>query len=92
MKLKITGSMVQISAEDLDFANEAVENMTCAYEGQDMEIAFNSRFLLEMLANLNSEEININMSLPNRAGLLSPAGDGNANEEILMLVMPVMIG
>ena len=92
VKLKINGSMVQISAEDLDFANEAVENMSCAYEGEDMEIAFNSRFLLEMLTNLGSDEININMSLPNRAGLLSPTGDHSENEDILMLVMPVMIG
>lgn len=92
VKFKITGSQVQISAEDLDFSNEGNEVLTCTYEGVDMEIAFNSRFLIEMLTNIHSEEVTIHMSLPNRAGLLTPVDEVNENEDILMLVMPVMIG
>lgn len=92
VKFKITGSQVQISAEDLDFSNEGSETLPCSYEGADMEIAFNSRFLIEMLSNMDSDEINMNMSLPNRAGLLTPSGEEKTNEDILMLVMPVMIG
>ncbi|TAF44549.1 MAG: DNA polymerase III subunit beta [Sphingobacteriales bacterium] len=90
VRLKITGSELNISSEDLDFANEAHERIGCQYEGEDMEIGFNAKFLIEMLSNLNSDEITIEMSVPNRAGLLSPAIK-NDNEDILMLVMPVML-
>lgn len=91
VRLKITGSELSVSAEDLDFANEANERLTCQYEGEDMEIGFNSRFLIEMLSNLTSDEVNIEMSAPNRAGILTPTEKDDENEEILMLVMPVML-
>ncbi|MDX1652488.1 MAG: DNA polymerase III subunit beta [Brumimicrobium sp.] len=91
VKLKISGSELAISAEDLDFSNEANERLTCSYEGEDMEIGFNSRFLLEMLNNIETDEIKLMMSQPNRAGLILPATNENENEDILMLVMPVML-
>ena len=89
VRLKITGSELQISAEDLDFANEAFERLSCQYEGEDIEIGFNARFLVEMLANLETEEVALEMSTPNRAGILFPVNADN-NEDVLMLVMPVM--
>lgn len=91
VKLKISGSELAISAEDLDFSNEANERLTCSYDGEDMEIGFNSKFLMEMLNNLDATEVQIKMSQPNRAGLLVPAANENESEDILMLVMPVMI-
>jgi|ERR1017187_6384041 DNA polymerase-3 subunit beta len=92
VRLKITGSELQVSAEDLDFANAAQERMTCQYEGEDMEIGFNARFILDMLNNLRTNEVVLEMSTPNRAGLLLEApNERNANEDILMLVMPVML-
>lgn len=91
VRLKIAGSELSISAEDLDFSNEAHERLTCNYEGEDMEIGFNSRFLLEMLANMESESISLEMSAPNRAGILVPGDAGDEAESILMLVMPVML-
>jgi len=91
VRLKMTGSELSVSAEDLDFANEANERLTCQYEGEDMEIGFNSRFLIEMLSNLTSDEVNIEMSAPNRAGILTPTEKDDEAEEILMLVMPVML-
>ena len=90
VRLKITGSELQISAEDSDFANEAFERLSCQYEGEDMEIGFNARFLVEMLANLETEEVALEMSTPNRAGILFPVNADN-NEDVLMLVMPVML-
>ena len=90
VRLKISGSELNISAEDLDYANEAKERLTCSYEGEDIEIGFNSRFLVEMLNNLNSDQVKLLLSEPNRAGLLVPEG-GDENEEVLMLVMPVML-
>lgn len=91
IRLKIAGSELSISAEDLDFANEASERLTCQYEGEDMEIGFNSRFLSEMLNNMESENVNLEMSAPNRAGILLPTEKANTAEDILMLVMPVML-
>ncbi len=90
VRLKISGSELHISAEDLDFSNEAHERLSCQFEGQDMEIGFNAKFLVEMLNNLDSAEVVIEMSTPNRAGLLIPAIKAD-NEDILMLVMPVML-
>lgn len=91
VKLKIAGSELNISAEDLDFSNEANERLTCNYDGADIEIAFNSRFLMEMLNNIDSAEVKIAMSEPSRAGLLMPNNSDNEHEDILMLVMPVML-
>lgn len=93
VKLGIKGSEINISSEDLDFSNEATERLACGYAGEDMEIAFNARFIADMLSNLDTDEINLHMSMPNRAGLLTPSKEqAKANEDILMLVMPVMIG
>ncbi len=91
VKLKLAGSELHISAEDIDFANEANERLTANYDGVDMEIAFNSRFLMEMLNNIDTPEVKIAMSEPSRAGLLMPFGSDNEHEDILMLVMPVML-
>lgn len=90
VRLKLAGSELQISAEDLDFSNEANERLSCEYEGQDMEIGFNARFLIEMLSNLDARRICLHMSAPNRAGIITPA-EQEAHEDILMLVMPVML-
>jgi DNA polymerase III subunit beta len=90
VRMKITGSELQVSAEDLDFSNEANERLSCEHEGGDIEIGFNARFLLEMLSNLDADQIRINMSAPNKAGVLTPA-EKDKNEDILMLVMPVML-
>jgi DNA polymerase III subunit beta len=90
VRLKITGSELQISAEDLDFSNEANERLSCEHEGEDIEIGFNAKFLVEMLSNLDADQIKLNMSAPNKAGVILPT-DQDKNEDILMLVMPVML-
>ncbi len=92
VKFRIAGSQVDISAEDVDFGNDANERLACSYDGKDLEIAFNARFISDMLNNLNTEHVVMELSLPNRAGLLSPPKDeSDPNEDLLMLVMPVMM-
>ncbi|MGB2088633.1 MAG: DNA polymerase III subunit beta, partial [Psychroflexus salarius] len=91
IRLKIAGSELQISAEDLDYSNSANERLTCDYQGDDLEIGFNSKFLVEMLNNLNSDQVQLRMSLPNRAGILTPVDGLEDGEEVTMLVMPVML-
>jgi DNA polymerase-3 subunit beta len=91
IRLRAAGAELNISAEDLDFSNKAEERLTCDYQGDDIQIGFNSRFLLEMLNNLESSEIRLEMSLPNRAGILKPTSGNADGESITMLVMPVML-
>ncbi len=90
VKLKITGSELHISAEDLDFSNEANERLSCEHDGEDIVIGFNARFLIEMLSNMDSKEVVMKLSEPNRAGLLLPK-EMDEDEDLLMLVMPVML-
>ena len=91
IRLKMAGTELNISAEDIDFSNKADERLNCDYQGDDMQIGFNSRFLSEMLSNLSSNEVLIEMSLPNRAGILTPIDGTDDGEQITMLVMPVML-
>ena len=91
IRLKITGNELIISAEDLDYSNKAEERLNCNYNGDDIEIGFNSRFLTEMLSNLSSEEVKLELSLPNRAGILTPTKSDSDAEQVTMLVMPVML-
>lgn len=88
--LKIAGSEMQLSAQDLDFSNEASERLVCQYKGEDMEIGFNARFLVDMLSVMDGDEVKMELSTPTRAGILLPSTN-ETNEDLLMLVMPVML-
>ncbi len=91
IKLSITGQELSLSAEDLDFTNEAHERLNCSYEGSNLDIGFNSKFLIEMLNNIDTEQVTMELSTPGRAGILLPYVEGESDEEILMLVMPIML-
>lgn len=91
VKFEIKGNLLHITAEDLDFNNKAEETLECNYNGDDIAIGFNSRFIVEMLNNLSSESVKIELSSPNRAGLISPANQTDENEDVTMLVMPIML-
>ena len=91
IRLKIAGAELNISAEDIDYSNKAEERLTCDYQGDDMQIGFNSRFLTEMLSHLNADDVQLEMSMPNRAGILTPVDGLELGETVTMLVMPVML-
>ena len=91
MRVKITGNSLQIFAEDIEYNNRAHETIPCNYEGDDMEIGFNSKFFMEMLSNLSSDDILLEMSYSNRPGILTPADGLDEGEKIYMLVMPTML-
>ena len=88
--LSISGSELQLAAQDIDFSFEGNERMKCQYNGEDLMIAFNARFLIEMLNAADSDEINMELSTPTKAGIIKPT-DLDENEEMLMLVMPLML-
>ncbi|MFT5056721.1 MAG: DNA polymerase-3 subunit beta [Pseudoalteromonas distincta] len=90
INVKITGSELTMSAEDIDLSNEAVERLGCDYAGEDMEIGFNSKLLIEMLQNISTPDIVIELSTPNRAGIILPNKNMD-DENLLMLIMPMMI-
>ncbi|GAB3890680.1 DNA polymerase III subunit beta [Spirosoma agri] len=90
IRLSLKANSLTISAEDLDYSNEANEKLLCDYDGDSMEIGFNAKLMAEVLSNLTAKMISLELSAPNRAGLLIPA-DKEENEDILMLVMPVML-
>lgn len=91
IRLKVAGTSLQVSAEDVEFSNSATERLACNYEGEDMEIGFNSKFLIEMLNNLSSDEVMLLMSFSNRPGLLVPVDGLDQGEKVTMLVMPIML-
>jgi len=87
--LNIQGSELQLMAQDIDFSFEGNERMKCRYDGEDLTIAFNARFMIEMLSAADSEEVIVELSTPTKAGIIKPEQQ-NENEELLMLVMPLM--
>ena len=89
--LNLSEGSLTISSQDIDFSNEATEQLSCTYDGDTMNIGFNAKFLVEMLSVLDCENVTIELSDHNKAGILLPV-EKKENEELLMLVMPVMMG
>ena len=88
--LSIAGSELELTGQDVDFSNEGDERMKCRYDGEDLAIAFNAKFLIEMLGAADSDDVVIELSTPTKAGIIKPA-EKEDDEELLMLVMPLML-
>ncbi len=88
--LNITGSELQMAAQDVDFSFEGNERMNCQYDGEDLQIAFNAKFLIEMLNAADTDDVRLELSTPTKAGLIKPTEQGEG-EDLLMLVMPLML-
>jgi len=91
VKLQLKGNQATVSAQDIDFSISANERIKCQYDGDENEIGFKSVFLLEILANISTQDVMIELADPTRAGLFLPAGTENTSEDLLMLLMPMMI-
>jgi DNA polymerase-3 subunit beta len=91
VKLQLKGNQVVVSAQDIDFSISAYERIKCQYEGDQIEIGFKSVFLLEILSNIGSQDVMIELADPTRAGLFLPVSTDNESEDLLMLLMPMMI-
>jgi len=87
--LNISGSELQLMGQDVDFSFEGNERMSCQYDGEDIAISFNARFLIEMLSSTDSDEVSLELSTPTKAGLIKPV-EQDENEDLLMLAMPLM--
>ncbi len=90
VKLQMKTGEMTVSAQDIDFSTSAEERITCTYDGNDLSIGFKATFLIEILGNIASEEVTIELADPSRAGLILPS-ENDANEDLLMLLMPMML-
>jgi DNA polymerase-3 subunit beta len=91
VRLSLGETGLNLTAEDMDFSYKGAENIQCEYQGEPMEIGFNSRFLREMIENIDADNIQMSFSKPQRAALISPTVQHDVNEDVLMLIMPVML-
>jgi len=90
IKLDFNANQLNISAQDIDFSISAEETINCQFEGDPIKIGFKSSFLVEILGNISSAEVILEISDPSRAGLILPL-ENEENEEILMLLMPMLL-
>ena len=90
VKLHLQDNQITISAQDIDFSTSAEESLNCQFEGMPMSIGFKSTFLIDILNNIPSEEVIIQLSDPSRAGVIIPFQQ-EENEMLLMLLMPMML-
>lgn len=90
VKLSLKKNQITVSAQDIDFGGEAKEVVDAEYGSEDLDIGFNSTYLVDILAHLDAEQVTFKFSSPTRAGIVSPAGE-KTDEDILMLVMPVRL-
>lgn len=90
VKLDFNDNQINISAQDIDFSISAEETISCQFEGEPIKIGFKSSFLIEILNNISSSDVIIELTDPSRAGLILPF-ENEEGEDILMLLMPMLL-
>ena len=90
VKLQLKESEMLVSAQDIDFSTSAEEKIVCSFDGTELSIGFKATYLIEILSNINSEEVIFELADPSRAGLIVPS-ENEENEDLLMLLMPMML-
>lgn len=90
IKLRLEMNNLELNSEDIDFATSAHEDVACEYGGVPMSIGFKGTVLTEILSNLSSDEVVIELADPSRAGVIRPA-EQPENEDVLMLIMPMLL-
>ena len=90
VKLGLSGSTLQVFSEDFEFSNEASEQLPCEYEGEPIEIGFNAKFLIEVLSNVPSDEVEMRFSDSTKPCLIFPK-EKEEGEDMLLLIMPIIV-
>ena len=92
IRISLTSEGCTVDAENIEYANNAKENIVGIYTGEDLLIGFNSKFLREILENIDSPEIQLELSQPQRAVIIYPSDQkADDDENLLMLIMPIML-
>jgi DNA polymerase-3 subunit beta len=90
IKLDIRDNQIHISAQDIDFSISAEETISCQYADEAIRIGFKSAFLIEIIGNISSSDVILELTDPSRAGIILPF-ENEENEEVLMLLMPMLL-
>jgi DNA polymerase-3 subunit beta len=90
VKLSVSPNTIVISTQDIDYSTSAEEKVACVYDGEPLSIGFKGVYLIEILNNILSSEVILELGDPARAGLVLPA-ENEENEDLLMLLMPMML-
>ena len=90
IKLHLKDNLLTVSAQDIDFSTSAEERIPCAYEGDELSIGFKATYLIDILGNISSADVILQLADPSRAGLIFPS-ENEENEDFLMLLMPMML-
>ncbi|MCQ2348580.1 MAG: DNA polymerase III subunit beta [Paludibacteraceae bacterium] len=90
LKLALSENQLTISAQDIDFSTSAEETVACSYAATPMAIGFKAPFLIEILGQIESDEVMLELSDPARAGLILPV-ENKEEEDVLMLLMPMLL-
>ncbi len=90
VKISINQNNMDLTSQDIDFSTSAEESITCQYEGEPINIGFKAQFIIDIVNNLETQEITLELADPSRAGLFLPI-ENNENEDLLMLLMPMLI-
>jgi DNA polymerase-3 subunit beta len=90
IRLSVAKDELRITAEDQDFGSEAKEKISCDYNDDELEIGFNSAYVIDVLSHIDAEEVEFKLSSPNRAAIVSPINK-KEGEDVLMLIMPVRL-
>ena len=91
IRMDIADNRVNLTAQDIDFSVSANETISCSYEGQNVTIGFKSTFLVEILSNIDTPTVVVELADSTRAGVFKPVYDDKQSSESLMLLMPMMI-
>ena len=91
IRMEIADNRINLTAQDIDFSVSANETISCSYDGQPIEIGFKSTFLVEILSNMETPTVQIELADSTRAGVFKPVYDDKQTSTTLMLLMPMMI-
>ena len=91
IRMDIANNKINLTAQDIDFSVSANETISCSYEGSPVTIGFKSTFLVEILSNIETPTVVVELADSTRAGVFKPVYDDKQGSEALMLLMPMMI-
>lgn len=91
IRFDIADNKINLTAQDLDFSYSANESLACSVDGSPLVIGFKSTFLVEILSNLDTPTVLIELADSTRSGVFKPVYDDPQAINTLMILMPMLI-
>jgi DNA polymerase-3 subunit beta len=86
VKFKAEGGKLTLTANTSE-VGQNVAGVDARIDGQDLQVAFNSKYLLDVLSIIGSDEVQLGFTGPLNPGLIKPVG----KENYLYIIMPVRV-